>query len=253
MTGDIEQFLGTAQDPNTVSNANSPFAKRMAAFLQAIHAALMAIKLYVDDHADTDWLPAADDFYDAVQRMTDVLQSALNLFSSLNNDLPDLTKQRNFLDMVQELAELIRSRDYEGAYFRSGYELGSALAVGLAQGLNDKAKNIELSVINVTDAIKEVIKETFGIHSPSKVMAEYGGSISEGLALGIASKADQVARELAGLDRMVGGGNIGLDSSGEFSTRREVYIHLEIEGKDLSPQAIAALKRELILAVRTGA
>ena len=67
--------------------------------------------------------------------------------------------------------------------------IGGDLIKGLWNGINDKVEWITKKIQGFGTTVIEKIKGIFGIHSPSKVMAEIGGYISEGLANGIKAKS----------------------------------------------------------------
>jgi len=83
-------------------------------------------------------------------------------------------------------------------------------------------------------------------------MIDYGQRISEGLALGIASRVSAVTNELRGLDRLLVN-DFTLNSGGEFNSRKEIYLYVEVAGKDLDRKTIDLLKREIVRAVQIGA
>ncbi len=83
--------------------------------------------------------------------------------------------------IISELATNI------GSYFSTKIkEQGGNVALGLLQGIIDGLANIGVWIYeNVFEPFITGFKEAFGIHSPSKVMAEMGGYIIEGLLNGI--------------------------------------------------------------------
>lgn len=71
---------------------------------------------------------------------------------------------------------------------------GGDIAAGLLKGIWDGLYNIGVWLKeHIYDPIVNKIKELFGIHSPSKVMAEIGGFIIQGLLNGLTSLKDKVA------------------------------------------------------------
>lgn len=65
-------------------------------------------------------------------------------------------------------------------------KVGGAIVDGFKNGITDKFKGIGSWIkTNIVDPFIEGLCSVFGIHSPSKVMQEQGGFISDGLLLGI--------------------------------------------------------------------
>ncbi|TQV62261.1 MAG: phage tail tape measure protein [Halothiobacillaceae bacterium] len=76
-------------------------------------------------------------------------------------------------------------------------EYGKNIAKGLADGVKGALGSVRDSVVGMADGSVGWVKETLGIHSPSRVFAQLGGYISEGLGVGISDKA-QLALQAAG-------------------------------------------------------
>lgn len=68
-------------------------------------------------------------------------------------------------------------------------ETGKRLVEGLWQGINDAAAWIKDKITGFCDSALGAIKDFFGIKSPSKVMAQQGKFIAQGLGNGIADNA----------------------------------------------------------------
>ena len=66
---------------------------------------------------------------------------------------------------------------------------GENIVMGLWNGISSKAAWIRDKVTGFVSGIGSTIKDFFGIESPSKLMAEYGRYITEGLAMGIENNA----------------------------------------------------------------
>lgn len=65
------------------------------------------------------------------------------------------------------------------------YQSGLAAAKGLVKGLTSQKKNIENAMLGIAKSMQKAIKAALKIKSPSRVMMELGGYVSEGLAVGI--------------------------------------------------------------------
>lgn len=82
---------------------------------------------------------------------------------------------------------------------------GRNLVEGFWEGIDDLSDWIKKKVYGFAESIGSTIKEFFGIQSPSKLMAEYGQYIAEGLAKGIddnkgkpQASADLMAESITG-------------------------------------------------------
>ncbi len=69
---------------------------------------------------------------------------------------------------------------------------GSNIVQGLIDGITGKIADVWEAASNVANSIKDIVKNTLGIESPSKVMIEFGKNVSKGLAEGIDNKAEAV-------------------------------------------------------------
>jgi len=70
--------------------------------------------------------------------------------------------------------------------------IGKDIVTGLWNGINSMTQWIKDKVTGFVSNIGKTIKEFFGIESPSKLMAEYGRYIAEGLAQGIEENSKKV-------------------------------------------------------------
>ena len=86
-------------------------------------------------------------------------------------------------------------------YYSKMGEIGLNLIKGLWQGISDAASWLKEKISGFVDDVVGNIKEFFGIHSPSTVMAEMGGYLSEGLANGITDKAGLVTDAMSKLNK----------------------------------------------------
>jgi phage-related protein len=68
-------------------------------------------------------------------------------------------------------------------------EIGRVLIAGLIKGVTDKLKALKDTVIGAASSVSNWFKAKLGIHSPSRVFAQFGGFMMQGLEGGIA--ADQ--------------------------------------------------------------
>jgi hypothetical protein len=78
-------------------------------------------------------------------------------------------------------------------------EAGGALVSGLIEGVKNAAGMLYETVKNLAKGALDTFKTTFGIQSPSKVMARMGGHLSVGLAQGISAGARAPQLAMAGV------------------------------------------------------
>lgn len=74
--------------------------------------------------------------------------------------------------------------------------IGSDLVRGLWNGISDMAGWINGKIKGFGEGVLNGIKDFFGIRSPSRVMAEMGGYLAEGLGLGLERGVDEVTAPL---------------------------------------------------------
>lgn len=77
--------------------------------------------------------------------------------------------------------------------------LGSEIVAGLINGIKQKLAAAGEAIQSVGAAVRDSLKNLLGIRSPSRVFAEMGGNLSEGLALGVTKKLGAVTRAAAGM------------------------------------------------------
>ncbi len=71
-------------------------------------------------------------------------------------------------------------------------EIGGQIIDGLWQGIQAKWESVKTGISDIGNSITSSIKETLGIHSPSRVMHEVGVNIMQGLGDGMVSMKDGV-------------------------------------------------------------
>ena len=72
------------------------------------------------------------------------------------------------------------------------WDWGSSILDGVVSGIKSKVSAVVDSISSVAGAIKDKFTGLLGIHSPSRVFAEYGDWIDQGLAIGIKDSLNQV-------------------------------------------------------------
>ena len=113
-----------------------------------------------------------------------------NAFNFIRDKISNIgTKVRelvtNIIDKIRELPSKV-------------VEIGQNLITGLWSGISDKVQWIKNQISNMGQSIINAIKGVFGIASPSKVFAEVGGFLAEGLGVGFEDEMDDVKKDMVG-------------------------------------------------------
>lgn len=106
-------------------------------------------------------------------------------------------------EVVNAIANAIRSG------FNSFVDAGRNLITGLAKGIGDGVSSAVNAAKNAAGNVLNSVKNFFGIKSPSKVMAEQGDFLMQGLAKGITSNQGIVNSAFKGINTDLGSLNVG--------------------------------------------
>ena len=131
---------------------------------------------------------------------------------------------------------------------RAAEEAGEYISLGLAKGLNNKARDVNAAAANVASVAIRTMKSVPQISSPSKVTTEYGEFIAEGLIVGMMNKIAAVRAEAAEVARAalpnIGNatmditGQVGLDPDEMYAAVREgasdATQNIYLNGRDLT-------------------
>jgi phage-related protein len=120
------------------------------------------------------------------------------------------------------------------------YTAGKQSGAGFLQGLKDQEKAIEAVMAAIAASMVKKLRKDLGIASPSQVMFDHGVLIAQGLALGIASGAGQVARATAGLSAAVSLGSTrgsyapgALSAGGSLTVNQPITVKAELNGRQI--------------------
>ncbi|WP_053093039.1 phage tail tape measure protein [Geobacillus stearothermophilus] len=145
----------------------------------------------------------ASDLSSAVQNTFNSLKSAIsNIFNGVKSTLINIW-------------EGIKS---EAKSWASGFvEVGKDLLRGIWEGMKSLDDWLWDKVRGMLSGLTDKIKEFFGIRSPSRLFAEYGGYLSQGLAIGITDDAKLAENSVVDMAKRVAKagqqiGNIALPS-----------------------------------------
>ena len=118
----------------------------------------------------------------AIQLLFGILEALPQICAALNRETPRIVTTI-VTSLVKSIPELVKA--------------GGQLLSGLVKGMMDF--DLTKSISKIGNSIVKGFKKIFDIHSPSRVMAQIGGQLSEGLAVGIEDNAKAPVSAVAGL------------------------------------------------------
>lgn len=84
----------------------------------------------------------------------------------------------------------------ENGLFSSFTNIGTNMIDGLIGGIKEKWNDIKQTISSLTDGVTGWFKSALGIHSPSRVFADYGGYTIEGYQVGIENNQNDALRTM---------------------------------------------------------
>lgn len=121
-----------------------------------------------------------------------LIAAGVQLFISLIANLPTI-----IVEIVKAIPQIITGIiDAFGSYFGNMAEVGGNLLKGLWQGISDAGAWLWNQISGFFGGIVDGIKDFFGIHSPSKLFANLGGFMAEGLGEGFGDEMKAVSKEM---------------------------------------------------------
>lgn len=170
--------------PENISQGLNDFAK-----LAAISGDIDAINYMIGLHLSTDssfldmlatCKGAGEDINDAIAKgllnNLDIKVNANGTITLINDTIGE-----KVLEITPKLVENMKALGYD-------------ISEGLKQGVSDKVNADEPKYKNIWERIGTTFKTVFDIRSPSKVFAEYGGYLVEGLYQGIKNGLGDIGR-----------------------------------------------------------
>jgi len=130
-----------------------------------------------------------------VELIPELIEAGIMLFVALVAALPEI-----IVAIVSAIPEIIMA--IVGAIIESVPQIvaaGSELIKGLWQGINDMAGWLRDKISGFFGGVVDNIKDFFGIRSPSKLFAEMGKNLGQGMAEGIVASTKDVKRAMGGL------------------------------------------------------
>ncbi len=150
----------------------------------------------------------------SVSNIVSSLSSAVqNTFNSLRSAISNIFG--GVRDTLVNIWEGIKNTARSWA--SSFVEIGKDLLRGIWNGMSNMADWLWEKVKSMLSGLTNKIKDFFGIRSPSRLFAEYGGYLSQGLAIGITDDAKLAENSVADMAKRVAKagqqiGNIALPS-----------------------------------------
>ena len=121
-----------------------------------------------------------------------LVAAGVQLFIALIENLPTI-----IVEIVKAISQIITGIvDAFGSYFGKMAEVGGNLLKGLWQGISDAGTWLWNQISGFFGGIVDGIKDFFGIHSPSKLFANLGGFMAEGLGEGFGDEMKDVSKSM---------------------------------------------------------
>lgn len=173
---------------NVVTKLVENLPKILYALLTAIPKIITTI---VDTFTNTEnlskWLKIGSEAIDKIKEAFDGLPEKLK--EAFNKAVEEWSKAwTNIKKKCGEITDKIKEAFTE--FVGTIKQIGKDIASGLWNGIKSKKDWLKEKISGWVSGIGDAIKDFFKISSPSKLMAEYGRYIDEGLAQGITKNAD---------------------------------------------------------------
>ncbi|OCG35525.1 MULTISPECIES: phage tail tape measure protein [unclassified Gilliamella] len=133
------------------------------------------------------------------------IKSLIWLFKKLQEIIVNTIK--DLFSIPQKIGELAKKIEEtltgEGNFFNKFTKIGSYIADGLIDGVNNKYGNIKVTMSNLGTNISNWFKSTLDIHSPSRVFAKFGGYTIDGYIHGIEHNQSDAFRSMSQLGKSI--------------------------------------------------
>jgi hypothetical protein len=127
-----------------------------------------------------------------VNNIDKIISAGEQLFVALIQNLPTI-----IWEILKAVPQIITGLvDAFGTYFSTMSDVGLNLIKGLWQGISDAAGWLRNQISGFFGGVVQSIKDFFGIASPSKLFAELGGFMADGLGIGFGKEMQGVARDM---------------------------------------------------------
>jgi phage-related protein len=153
----------------------------------------------------------------------DVLSAGVELFMEIANAIPQVVG-----DVVSGVGDLFTSIINKIKSFLGDMaDAGKYVIEGLWTGIKDKFNGVVNKVKEMVGKLPSAVKKVLGIESPSKVFAEIGGYMAEGLGVGWDKEIKDVSRDIE--DGLNYKGNIDLSATTSVSTANRTISAKDLE------------------------
>ena len=160
-----------------------------------------------------------------------------NLLKAVISNIKQVpTNVRNFMNQAVNILKSINL-----------FSIGKNMIQGLINGIKNMGSNVVGAIKGVVSGAVNAAKKALGINSPSKVFTQFGKWTGEGLAIGIDSENNRVAKASEGLSNSVIGGynanlrgiktNLNNSNSNKIKSTGDVNVTIN-SPKALSPYEI---------------
>lgn len=148
------------------------------------------------------------------------------------------SKNKAANDAANQLARTVEG----GVKTLNTTEAGKQAVEGVASGINNNTNSNSLwnAIGNLKDAIIDIIRSKFGIHSPSKVMANLAQYIPLGIAEGIDSKADAVYSSMKKLNEGI------MINSKDFAVDTNQYVNYGAISGQIQAQSSISMSSNML-------
>lgn len=150
-----------------------------------------------------------------IEFLPEISLAGYELFLALVEELPEIIIQLLTACgmIVDEMIKLFRTKQFQDQM----KDAGMRLLEGFIKGIKEFIPNVLETVKGAAGNIIDTMKDAFGIHSPSRVFAEIGKYLDEGLANGI---GDNVSAVENAMDSLAGDmtASVNADVTGAISS-----------------------------------
>jgi phage-related minor tail protein len=127
-----------------------------------------------------------------IKNIDKIILAGVQLFVALIKNLPTI-----IIEIVKAVPQIIEG--IVSAFGNLTYkivEVGGNLIKGLWEGISDAGEWLWDKISGFFDGVVDRIKDFFGIHSPSKLFAELGGFMAQGLGVGFGDTMQGIAKDM---------------------------------------------------------
>ncbi len=163
-----------------------------------------------------------------VSYASNMKSNASELFGNIKDGLEDAAKDilSKVKDKVTEWANAIKGKVSDFV------SIGQNLITGLWNGISDKATWLYNQISGMGTTVINKVKSLFGVQSPSKVFAEIGGYLAEGLGVGWDKEITSVKEDIG--NDMNFEGNINVEknmasNSSDLNNQQTMTLHEYID------------------------